>query len=190
MRRFASYNQLSIIVVLTMVLSCFISCLAKKDKPRVDAVEDRGAMPVLLVDTVNTLISDSGITRYRIRTTRWEIYDKAQPPYWEFPQGIYLEKFNESLEAQAYLEADYAHYNEEEQLWELDGNVHALNLEGEKFETPQLFWNQKSERVYSDSTIKITRETSIITGIGFESNQTMTRYTIRNPQGIFPIKDE
>ena len=184
-----TYNKQSIIAFLAVVLVCFIAC-NKNDKPRADAVVDRSAMPVLMADTVNTLISDSGITRYRIKTPRWEIYDKAKPPYWEFPEGIYLEKFNQDLEAEAFLEADYAHYNEDEQLWELDGNVHALNLEGEHFDTQQMFWNQKTERVYSDSAITITRATSIINGIGFESNQTMTKYTIRKPQGIFPIKDE
>lgn len=175
-------------VFLTVVL-CFFSCHHEEGE-RVEAVADRAAMPVLQVDTVNTLISDSGVTRYRIKAPRWEIFDKADPSYWEFPDGVYMEKFNEQLEAEAYLEADYAHYDEESQLWELDGNVHALNLEGERFETPQLFWNQKTERVYSDSAIKITRATSIIDGIGFESNQTMTKYTIRQPQGIFPIKNE
>lgn len=189
MIRKKTYKQLSIIVFMAVMLACFIAC-GNKDKPRADAVTDRSAMPVLMADSVNTLISDSGITRYRIKTPRWEIYDKSKPPHWLFPQGVYLEKFNEKLEAQAYLEADYAYYDEDTQLWELDGNVHALNLEGEKFETQQMFWNQKTERVYSDSAITITRATSIINGIGFESNQTMTKYTIRKPQGIFPIKDE
>lgn len=180
---------MNIVAIMAMVLICFIACTSD-DKHRTDAVTDRTQMPVLTVDTVTTLVSDSGITRYRITTVRWEVYDKAKPPYWEFPEGIYLEKFNEQLEAEAYLESDYAYYNEDEQLWRLDGNVHALNLEGEKFETQQLFWNQKTEKVYSDSAITITKATSIITGIGFQSNQTLTKYTIRKPQGVFPIKEE
>lgn len=184
-----TYKQLSIIVLATLMLACFIAC-SSSDKPRTDAVSDRAAMPVLMADTVSTLVSDSGVTRYRIKTVRWEVYDRAKPPHWLFPEGVYLEKFNEQLEVEAYLESDYAYYNEDTQIWELNGNVHALNLEGERFETQQLFWNQKTERVYSDSAITITKSTSIINGIGFESNQTMTKYTIRQPQGVFPIKDE
>ncbi len=183
------YDYKGITTLLVVVLLAFISC-NNDDKPRVDAFDDRASTPVLLADSVTTLISDSGITRYRIKAMRWEIYDKAQPPYWEFPNGVYLERFSQTLETEASLEADYAHYNEEEQLWELYGHVKALNMEGETFETEQLFWNQKTERVYSDSLIRITRATSVITGIGFESNQTMTKYTIHLPQGIFPIKEE
>jgi LPS export ABC transporter protein LptC len=93
------------------------------------------------------------------------------------------------LESDATVEADYAYYNEPEERWMLRGNVKALNLEGETFETPLLFWDQKSESIYSDSSIVITRESSIIKGIGFRSNQSMTQYTILHPTGVFPIEE-
>lgn len=159
-------------------------------KMTADAVVDRESMPGLDASSVTTLISDSGITRYRITTQTWQIYDKATPVYWEFPDGIYMEKFNYDLEVDTWLRSDYAHYNEETQIWELRGHVQSMNTDSEFFETPQLFWNQKTERIYSDSAISITRETSIIKGIGFDSNQELTKYTIHNPTGVFPIKDE
>ena len=128
-------------------------------------------------------------TRYRIEAETWKIYDKAEPSYWEFPRGIYLEKFNEDMMVEASLRADYAVYKEVEQIWHLVGNVHALNEEQEQFDTPEMFWNQKTERVYSDSSIVITREASIIQGVGFESNQSMTNYVILHPTGFFPIEE-
>lgn len=146
-------------------------------------------MPALAGDEVTTLISDSGITRYRITAKKWLVFDKADTPYWEFPEGVYLEKFNLNLEADATVEADYAYYNEPAQRWMLRGNVQAVNLEGEMFETPLLFWDQQTESVYSDSSIVITRETSSIKGVGFRSNQEMTKYTILRPTGVFPISE-
>jgi hypothetical protein len=68
--------------------------------------------------------------------------------------------------------------------------VHALNRKGEQFDTPKLIWDQKSHRVYSDTTIHITREKSIIEGVGFESNEEMSKYTILNPTGVFPINED
>ena len=189
-KRKHTFHYLSISTFAVLVLICLAACVRHDKKHVTDAVEDRAAMPVLDAHEVTTLVSDSGVTRYRIKTDSWLIYDKANPPHWEFPEGIYLENFNLDLSVAAYLEADYAYYDESAQLWRLDGNVHSLNQIGEKFETPQLFWSQKDERIYSDSLITITRETSIIQGIGFESNQEMTKYTIRKPTGIFPIKDE
>lgn len=162
----------------------------RDSKMTADAVLDRASVPGLDASAVTTLISDSGITRYRITTQTWQVYDKAEPVYWEFPDGIYLEKFNYDLEVDTWLRSDYAHYDESLQIWELRGNVQSMNTDSEFFETPQLFWNQKTERIHSDSSITITRATSIIKGIGFDSNQELTKYTIHNPTGIFPIKDE
>ena len=178
-----------LLVVLLSSLLVLAGC-QKEVKMTAEAVEDRASMPGLDASAVTTLISDSGITRYRITTETWRIYDKAVPVYWEFPDGIYLEKFSPDLEIETWLRSDYAYYNDEAQLWELRGNVRSMNVDSEFFETPQLFWDQKAELIYSDSSISITRETSIIKGVGFQSNQELTKYTILNPTGVFPIKDD
>ena len=128
--------------------------------------------------------------RYRIEAALWLVYDKTPEPYQEFPKGIYLEQFDENLNVEASLKANYAHYHENEQVWTLRGDVHALNLEGEQFDTQELLWDQKTHRVYSDSAIHITREKSIIEGVGFESNEQMSKYTILHPTGIFPVDEE
>ncbi len=190
MDKLSKYAPSIAIAVAVAVLCCFNACSARKDKKQtIDAVTDRSKMPVLDATTVNTVVSDSGVTRYRIKAPRWQIFDKAEPPYWEFIEGIVLEKFDENYNVDASIESNYAYYDEREQVWRLDGDVRAINLKGEVFETPQLFWNQKTERVYSDSLISIYRSNSIIKGYGFESNQTMTQYTILNPQGVFPINE-
>ncbi len=181
----------------------FPACHRKDVRLRMDAIEDRSAMPVLDAQQVTTLISDSGITRYRITASGWQIYDKAEPSYWEFPNGIFLEQFDNHLRISSTLRADYAYYDDQAEMWHLTGNVYATNVNGEQFETPELYWSQKTERVFSDSAITIIQPPSmsakksdgenakgtIIKGIGFESNQEMTKYTIRRPTGIFTIED-
>jgi LPS export ABC transporter protein LptC len=176
-------------MIMILLMMVIIGCAKKEVRHRASAIEDRKAMPALAGEDVTTLISDSGITRYRIKAKKWLVFDKADTPYWEFPEGIYLEKFNPDLEADATVEADYAFYNEPAQRWMLRGNVLAVNLEGEQFETPLLFWDQQSESIYSDSSIVITREASIIMGVGFRSNQELTKYTILRPTGVFPVKE-
>lgn len=185
----STIKRITSVVLLLLICFSVYSCAKKEIRHRASAIADRKAMPALAGDEVTTLISDSGITRYRIKAKKWLVYDKADTPYWEFPEGVYLEKFNLNLEADATVEADYAYYNEPAQRWMLRGNVQAVNLQGEKFETPLLYWDQSSESVYSDSSIVITRETSIIKGVGFRSNQEMTQYTILRPTGVFPIKE-
>ena len=186
---YAHIKRIAQVVLLILLCTTVTSCRKRSIKLRAEAVSDRKTMAVLEAEDVMTIVSDSGVTRYRIKAPKWRVYDKADTPYWEFPDGIFLEKFNLQLESDATIEADYAYYNEPAQLWMLKGNVKALNLNGEQFEAPLLYWSQKEERVYSDSSIVITREASIIKGVGFRSNQSMTQYTILKPTGVIPIKE-
>lgn len=178
----------------TTVWSVFVLlfvCACSNDKPdKIGAIADRSKLPRLHATEITTVISDSGITRYRISAPSWDIYDRASQPYWEFPKGIHLERFDLNMKVDANINSKYAKFNENEQTWELRGKVKAINLEGELFETEQLYWNQRQERFYSDSLVKITQATRVITGIGFESDQTMSKYSIKRPQGIFPVHDE
>ena len=82
--------------------------------------------------------------------------------------------------------ADSATYFKNKQLWRLDGNVSLTNVMNEKFQTNQLFWDQRQEKLYSDSFIHIERPDKVLEGYGFDSNQNLTRYTIRRVSGIFP----
>ena len=184
---FDKYDAAGILVILAVF---FFSCSNPKKVERSGDATERAQMPVLLTDSVTTLISDSGITRYRIEAPQWLVFDKTEKPYQEFPQGIYLEQFDPDLRVQASLQADYAYYDEPAQVWTLRGRVHALNRKGEQFDTQELNWNQQTHRIYSDSSIHITRKKSIIEGVGFESNEEMSKYTILNPTGVFPIDEE
>lgn len=189
MRRPLSDNRISMASVLVILAILFFSCGQKGISEGTETLP-REQEAALITDTISTLISDSGITRYRIEAPHWMVYDRTEPPYQEFPDGIYMEQFDQDLTVKAQLKADYAHYDETAQIWTLRGNVHALNRKGEQFDSPEMKWNQKTKRVYSDTTIHITREKSIITGVGFDSNEEMTQYTILNPTGVFPIDEE
>lgn len=176
---------------LVLLAIVFFACSPSSDnRGQGTALVPRDSLPVMTGDSVTTLISDSGITRYRIEAPQWQVFDKKEPSCQVFPDGIYLEQFDENLTVKASLKADYAFYNEPEQHWTLRGNVHAMNRKGEQFDTYELKWDQRLHRVYSDTAIHITREKSIIEGLGFESNEEMSKYTIMHPTGVFPIDEE
>ena len=154
------------------------------------AITNRDSVPIMTTRDVSTYVSDSGIVRYKIITDEWKVFDRLNPPRWTFEKGIYLEKFDNKLSIDATIKADTAYYYDKEELWELRGNVHIENEQDEQFDTQLLFWNQKTKMVYSDQYIRIRQQKRIITGQGFTSNQNFTDYTIRQTQGIFPIKEE
>lgn len=173
------------IVMLFLLPSC-----SNKKQPTTDAITNRDSVAVMVTRDVSTYISDSGVVRYKIITDEWKVFDRLDPSMWSFEEGIYLEKFDNELNIDAIIQADTAYYYDKQELWELRGNVHIENEQDEEFDTQLLFWNQQTKRVYSDLYIRIRQQRRIITGIGFTSNQDFTNYTIKQTQGIFPIKEE
>lgn len=183
-------QPLSITVALmATVMLLFVCSCSQKEEGGVDPV-NTSLVPTMKTENVESLISDSGITRYKFVTKEWLMYSKSQSPYWHFPKGIYVEKFDSLFHVEASIEADTAYFWEQKKLWELKGNVRVKNIQDEKFETQLLFWDQNQQRIYSDSTIRIEQPERIIIGKGFESNEQMTRYTIRETNGIFSVREE
>ena len=68
-----------------------------------------------------TLISDSGVTRYRVNTEEWQVFDRKKPSYWAFEKGVYLEQFDSIFHIEASIKADTAYYYDKERLWKLIG---------------------------------------------------------------------
>ena len=159
------------VVVWTTVMFVLFPACSGDNKNLAEAITERDSLPTMKTLGVTTLISDSGITRYKIITEEWEIYDKKNPPYWAFEKGVYLEKFDSLFHIDASIKADTAYYYEKKKLWELRSNVHIRNLQGDKFDTQQA-------------------DKSIINGqYGFKSNQQLTEYEIYNSGGEFIVKD-
>lgn len=183
------YSGITIALVAIVILFMYPSCQSKTEIGKISAIKDRSQLPRLHATDITTVISDSGITRYRISTPEWDVYDRAAQPYWEFPDGIHFEKFDEDLKVSANIHSNYAKFNQFQRLWELKGNVKMTNLKGELFETEKLYWDQNQAKFYSDTLVKITQASYIIYAVGFEANQQMTKYVFKSTRGIFPVKE-
>lgn len=175
----------SAVMAMTVVTSC-----SQKKQPAEPAVDDPATTPTMVTRDVSTLVSDSGYTRYKITAQLWEMFEDAEKPFWRFPDGLYIEKYTDSMTVDATIICDSAVYWSRNRVWELDGNVNIKNTLGDKFLTPQLFWDQDNHKVYSDSFIHIERSNRIIEGYGFNSNEQMTEYDILRPSGIFPVPEK
>ena len=102
-------SQLTATLILAVMIlgSVFTSC-KKEKKAIIDSFSDPKDVPSLSTFDVNTLISDSGVTRYRIQAKEWRVFDKADEPYWYFPQGIFVEKFDSGFNTESFILSDTA----------------------------------------------------------------------------------
>lgn len=147
-----------------------------------------GKMPTMSTRDISTLISDSGVTQYKIVAPYWEVYDEAEEPYWRFPEGIYLRKYDRKFRVIATIAADSARYFKNKGLWQLDGRVEITKVPKELFLSQQVFWDQNKGIVYGDSFIHIENATHIMEGYGFTARQDFSEYKILKPLGIFPAE--
>lgn len=184
-------KNMSITIVLTaMVMFLLFSSCSGGKKNLGAAITERDSLPVMDTRGVTTLVSDSGVTRYRVNTEEWLIFDRKSPSYWAFEKGIYLEKFDSLFQVEASIKADTAYHYDKERLWKLMGNVHIQNLKGEKFDTELLYWDQNKHKVYSDKRVRIEQPDQVIYAIGFESDEQLNKYRFFKTEGIFYVDEE
>lgn len=144
-------------------------------------------------ENLRLVYSKNGHLSYRFETPLLERYELAQEPYMEFRKGVKVETYNDTTHTiESTLTANYAIFLEKQELWEAKGNVIATNAQGQKLETEQLFWNQKSGRIYSNVDSKVTQNDgeSVIIGEGFESDDRFQEFVFRRPKGRVEVNVE
>ena len=184
-------KHISITTILGVVVMLVLSSSCGGNRTGVgDAITERDSLPILTTYGVNSLISDSGITRYRIIAEEWLVYDKKRPSYWAFEKGAYLEQFDSIFNVDASVKADTAYYFDKEKLWKLIGNVEIHNLRDQSFYTELLYWNEATQKVYTDEFVRMVEPERTIMGYGFESDQQFNAPRIFKMSGEFDIEEE
>ncbi len=159
-----------------------VSCGEQKEHTAA-AIHDRDSVSMMTSYGVNTLISDSGVIKYRIVTERWEVNVNRNPSRWIFEKGLFFEQFDEKFHVQAYIQADTAYYYDKDKIWELKGRVRILNNEGLKYRSEQLFWDEGKHEFYSNvHSVLITPEREI-EGNRFRSDERMTKFHVYTTSG-------
>ena len=87
------------------------------------------------------------------------------------------------------LTANYAIYYENRKLWEAKGDVVVVKSDGKTLYTQQLFWNAKTQRIYSNVDTKIVQNEggNVFQGEGFESDEAFKEWRFRRFTGKMDV---
>lgn len=108
----------------------------------------------------------------------------------EFPEGIYLEFYDETGRMTSSLKANHAYYFKKENRWRGRGKVEVKNIEKrQQLNTEELFWDPTSKKIFTEKFVTINLESEVIYGTGLDALQDMSSYTIKKPAVDFEIKD-
>lgn len=178
--------------VLGVVLPALLaSCGEEAKEHTAAAIYERDSVSMMTSYGVNTLISDSGVIKYRIVTERWDVNTIRQPSRWEFMKGVFFEQFDEQFHVQGYIQADTAWYYDQMKLWKLRGRVRIRNVNGMQYKSEELYWDGLKHELYSHVYSRVITPERTLEGTYFRSDERMTQYTVSNSKGSFvPEKDE
>jgi LPS export ABC transporter protein LptC len=175
--------------LLTVSLLLSLASCEEQKEHTAPAIYPRDSVAVMISYGVNTLISDSGVIKYRIVTEKWEVNQNRNPQRWIFDKGLFLEQFDEKFHVQSFIQCDTAYYYNENRLWELRGRVHILTKDGLRFNSEQLFWDEREHQLYSHVFSKLITPERQLQGSYFRSDEKMTKYYVSNTQGSFEKGD-
>lgn len=176
-------------LLLLPLLTILALCACEGDKEHLaDAVTGQDTLAFMRSRGISTLISDSGVIRYKLVAEEWDIYTNTTPATWKFNKGMLMERFDEGFHIDLYVQADTA-YLHEQRTWELRGRVVIRNIQGTIFRTEELFWDMNKHEMWSYKYIRITSPERELEGTEFHSNEQMTEYFVSNSAGAFPVND-
>lgn len=134
-------------------------------------------------DTLTIVYTKNGVKEHRMSTPLMERYEFARDPYMEFRYGINVTTFDSLGRDNSKLKGDYAIFYEKRELWEVRGNVVGEGADGRKLYTQQLFWDQKTDKVYSNVDCRIVDGNDVFVGEGFESDSEFKEWVFRESEG-------
>lgn len=172
---------------LYIIIGIATACTTRKQNTA-PAVNPDDSLAFMTSRGINSLVSDSGVLRYKIVAEQWDIYNTTQPATWKFMQGLLMQRFGEDKHVDLYVQADTAYFHRQN-LWELRGRVEVKNIQGTVFRTGELFYDLQKHEFWSNQFMRITTPDRELQGTTFRSDEQMTNYFVSNSSGHVPVKD-
>lgn len=176
-----------LIIHITCLIAILASCEAEHEH-MAEAINENDSTAFMTANGVSTLISDSGVIRYKLIAEDWQIHTTTTPATWKFLHGFFMERFDENMHTDLFVQADTA-FLHKQQTWELRGRVVIKNLQGTLFLTEELFWDMNEHKMWNHQPMDIFMPDRELHGTEFRSNEQMTDYFVMNSEGAFPASD-
>lgn len=189
-KKYTCITNKKLVILMALGFSLLYSC--KNDIETIQALTNELDLPAFSVYTIELSYTDSGRLKGKIIAPEVSQYVHTDDPYYEFPKGMKAIFYNKAGNPESYIQANYAIYYNNKQLWEARNKVLARNpAEGKKLETEQLFWNQKEKFIYSDKFTKVTNSDGIFIGEnGFEAEEDLSKLKLKGYSGTATIRDK
>ena len=179
------YNLFNLFKRIVAMATILLICVNCNDISVVQSLTIKEKSPTETARKMHLYFSEAGEVKNELIFEEMNKYEYPQP-YYEYPKGLEVIGFNANGEKETTLTANYGINYEGKKLMEVKNNVVITNYKtGEIIETEQLVWDMDKRIVYSNTQTKQTKpDGSIFIGERFESDESLSKYTIFKPQII------
>ena len=162
--------------VIALVVTVFFSCKNNfKDVQQLGVLQNE---PVGEADSINLKYTDSFKLKANLLSPKMLDYSNRSFPFSEFPEGIELIIYDDDGNTTKIF-ADYAIVYNETDLVDLQGNVILATHQKDSLFTPQMYFDQKKEWVFTNKVFRLKRaDGTDIPGRVFDSDKNFDDYTM------------
>ena len=171
------------------ILFCFCILLfsCSNDPKIIKTFVSSENLPSETIKEAELTYTEKGKVKVKIISQQIERY--AASSTINFSGGIIVYFYNDSAIITSTLTAEEAIIDEKKEQMMAQVNVELVNHKQEKLNTEQLIWDEKSNLIFTEKTVRITTKEEVIFGEGFESTPDFSSYKITNVRGSINIKD-
>ncbi len=171
-----------------LMLGCLFVSACENTQRQLDEWKDKRAL-VEEARQVETLFSQGGRMKAKLNAPLMLRYT-GDTVYAVFPQSLHMVFYDSTGKSESSLSALHGTYYESLNSAYMKDSVVVANIYGDTLWTPDLWWDQNTQRFYTDKSIRIYRKGDrIYGGKGMEAKQDLSDIIIRMPTGTIHVPD-
>lgn len=164
---------------LIILITVFVfSCTGEKIRPDVNLTMEEENIPVQESWDSKVVFTENGMLKGILYTDHIRAFND---PKEKLLDGVRFEFYNKKGKKTSQLTSKHGRIDELTQdMYAIDSVVAINDSSNIRLETNELMWRKKDEKIISEKFVRITSDEEIIEGYGFESDQQIKNYVIRN----------
>ena len=176
---FRVHHHRRLLTAQVYLLGLLIFCAGCGGTDTKEIIEYKG--PLSEIDNVELFYSENDLVKVKMTAPiMYEFENKDR----EFPDGVFMEFFDETGKLESTLRANHAYFFSKEDLWRGRGNVEVKNVaKSNQLNTEELFWRRKDKKIFTDKFVTIRQEGDVLYGQGLTANEDLSDYAIEKPSG-------
>ncbi len=174
------WHNVFLLIILYSMLTALCSLLMisceEKIQPSIASTGVNGDVPAQESWNAKITFTDSGRISAILRAGHIAVYENTKFTYLD--SNIVIDFFDEHQRHTSMLTAQHGRVNDVTHDLEARGNVVVVSDSGTTVKTEEMYWNNTTQKVYTQAYVEVTSPKEQIQGHGFESDRELKQYKI------------